>query len=107
MFRKGPTIPMDTLRVDIANLRRLADALPKNRFEVFFLLAKLRPFTSEEIALARTLNGPYQSRVIMLTARELEPYHIFERTKLEFEIDEHAINAEDLALATAKIYFSD
>lgn len=92
---------------DIANLRRLADALPKDRFEVFFLLTKLRSFTSKEIALARTLNGPYQSRVIMLTARELEPYHILERTKVDFDINGYAASADDLALATAKIYFSE
>jgi hypothetical protein len=37
------------------------------------LFAKLAPFTPEEIALARTLNGEYRRRVILLTARELEP----------------------------------
>ena len=58
---------------DIANLRRIADALPMNRFEVYMLLAKLAPFSADEIALARSLNGPYQRRVILLTARELEP----------------------------------
>jgi hypothetical protein len=39
------------------NLCRVADALPANRFEPYILFAKLAPFTPEEIALARILNG--------------------------------------------------
>src|SRR5262249_46022100 len=66
---------------DIGNLRRAADALPRARFDAFILLAKLAPFSDQEIALARTLNSEYSRRVIMLTARELEPYFLFERTK--------------------------
>jgi hypothetical protein len=43
----------------------------------------------------------------MLTARELEPYHFFERTKKEFPtIKEHGSSPEDLALVAAQIYFS-
>lgn len=65
---------------DIENLRRVADAFPSARFDAFVVLAKLCPFTAEEIARARSLNGPYRQRVILLTAKELEPYHLFERT---------------------------
>src|SRR5947209_7372049 len=68
---------------DIAKLRRVANALPTNRFEVFLLFSKLGGFTDEEIQLTKSLNGEYQSRVILLTARELEPYHLFERTEKE------------------------
>src|SRR5579872_7319605 len=86
---------------DIENLRRVADALPRKRFQTFIVLAKLCPFTADEIALAKTLNDQYQRRTILLTARELEPYHLFERTKLESpEINEFAMSAEDLATAT-------
>jgi len=91
---------------DIENLRRVADALPRKRFQTFIVLAKLCPFTADEIALAKTLNDQYQRRTILLTARELEPYHLFERTKLEFpEINEFAMSAEDLATATYMMYF--
>ncbi len=93
--------------VDIANLRRIADALPDHRFDAYILLAKLGPFTPEEIALARTLNGPYQQRVILLTARELEPYHIFERTHKELGIQSHGGSPSDLAAATSRIYFRE
>jgi hypothetical protein len=90
---------------DIGNLRRIADALPENRFETYILLVKLGPFTPEEIALARTLNGPYQRRVIMLTARELEPYHIYERTEQELGIQSHGGWPAELAAITSRIYF--
>ena len=92
-------------QVDIDNLRRTAAALPDRHFSVCVLLAKLGQFTPEEVALARTLNGEHESRVIMLTARELDPYHIFERTGKEFDINEYAVSPEDMAAVTAKIYF--
>jgi hypothetical protein len=66
---------------DIDHLKRVADALPRKRFEIFIVLAKLCPFTADEIALAKTLNERYRKRAILLTARELEPYHFYERTK--------------------------
>jgi hypothetical protein len=92
---------------DIDNLRRAADALPQSRFASYILLAKLAPFTATEIELAKSLNGPYQRRVIMLIARELEPYHLLERTSKEFGIASHGGSAEELANVTAQIYFSD
>ncbi len=90
---------------DVENLRRIADALPKNRFDVFVLLAKLAPFTETEIELAKTLNGDYEQRVIMLTARELEPYHLYERVEKELGIKSHAGSADELANVTSQIYF--
>jgi hypothetical protein len=92
---------------DIANLRRIADALPSNRFEVYILLAKLAPFSAEEIELARGLNGPYQRRVILLTARELQPYQIYERTKKkELGITSYGGSLDELAAVTDHIYFA-
>jgi hypothetical protein len=91
---------------DIENLKRVADALPRKRFETFVVLAKLCPFTAEEIELARTLNEKYRRRVILLTARELDPYLFFERTELEFNnISQYGHSAEDLAMATEIMYF--
>jgi hypothetical protein len=93
---------------DLNNLRRVADALPRKRFKTFILLSKLTPFTPEEIRLASTLCDKHRQRAILLTARELEPYHIFERTKLIVpEIDEFGGSPEALAEATAKIYFTE
>ena len=93
---------------DIDHLRSVADALPQKRFNTFILLAKLCSFTANEIALAKTLNEKYRRRVILLTARELEPYHFYERTKLEFKsIKEYASTPEDLANTTAEMYFRE
>jgi hypothetical protein len=94
---------------DIKNLQRAAASLPRNRFKTFFLLAKLAPFSEHEIILAKTLNGEHQLKVIMLTDRELEPYHFYERTKNEFDIKQlqYASSMEDMALVTAQIYFRE
>ncbi len=92
---------------DIDNLKAVADAFPRKRFESFVLLAKLCSFTPDEIAAAKTINGPYHRRVIMLTERELEPWHVYERTndKLKFDFSGHS--AEQLAQATNIIYFQE
>ncbi|PXX14684.1 hypothetical protein C8R27_11439 [Nitrosomonas ureae] len=101
---QGPIKP-EEFEKDIENLRRVADALPHKRFKTFVLLAKLNPFTPEEIELTRTLNTEHQLRTILLTARELEPYYIYERTNAEFDIDSYGSSPEDLADITYKMYF--
>jgi hypothetical protein len=99
----GGTIDAD----DVDNLRQVAEAFPKHRFDVFILLAKLAPFTAQEIALARTLNTKsWQRRMILLTARELEPYSLFERTNAELGLNLRAVAVDDLAEATHQIYFA-
>lgn len=102
---QGP-IKSDEFERDIENLRRVADALPRKRFETFILLAKLNPFTPEEIERAKILNTEYEQRTILLTARELEPYFIYKRTKAEVDIDSYGGTPEDLANNTAKMYFA-
>ena len=56
---------------DIEKLKRVADALLSDRFRTYIVLAKLAPFTPDEVALAKGLNGRYTQRAILLTAREL------------------------------------
>ncbi len=92
---------------DIGNLRHIAAALPNNRFDVFILLAKLGPFSPDEISLAKSINAESgMRRVIMLTARELEPYYLFEKTNIELGLNLHGHTAENLANATHEIYFA-
>ncbi len=91
---------------DIANLRAVADSFPKERFEVYILLAKLCAFTPSEIEIIRSLNDEHRLRTILLTERELEPYHIYERTKKFFSINQYADSPEDLAQATATIFLN-
>jgi hypothetical protein len=103
---RGP-IKLAEFAKDVENLRRVVQALPRRRFKPFVLLAKLSPFTPEEIACAKTLNDEYRQRTILLTDRELEPYHIYDRTKLEASIDRYAGTPEDLARITASMYFGE
>jgi len=71
------------------------------------LLSKLCPFTQQEIDEARKINGTHNQRAILLTERELEPWHMYEKTKAEFDINAYAGSAEHLARATAEIYFKE
>ena len=93
---------------DVEHLRRVADALPPKRFEVFVVLVKLRPFTAEEIALAKTLNHRYGHHVILLTTKELEPLHFDDRADPEvLKRIGYAHGVRKLAAATAEVYFKD
>jgi hypothetical protein len=92
---------------DIDNLKKIADAIPQHRFDPCILLARLSPFSPEEIALARTLNGKYEQRAILLSQRELEPYGVYERVNEERGTRFHGGSAGDLARTTAAIYFSE
>jgi hypothetical protein len=90
---------------DVRHLRVVAESLPQSRFNTFIVLAKLGPFTEEEIALAATLNSNDRRRVIMLTDRELEPYDIYGRAEKELGEQLIAVSADDLAAITHKLYF--
>ena len=100
-------IKIEDFQKDIDNLRRVVDAFPYNRFDSFVLFAKLSPFTPEEIQEAKTLNDKYHHRAILLTARELEPFFIYERTEVESKIQRLATSPEDLARATVEMYFNE
>lgn len=90
---------------DIKNLRAVADAIPK-RFDTFILLARLSPFSQEEIALAASLNERFRRRAILISARELEPYNIYDRVNAELGTQYRGMRPQDLADATEHIYFS-
>jgi hypothetical protein len=91
---------------DVANMRAIADAFPKDRFEAYILFAKLAAFTEEEIARAAALNGQYEYRVLLLTDWELEPYHLYDRRREELGSGSHAINPKDVAEITHRLYFT-
>ena len=94
------------MRATSENLKRIADAIPSQRFDTYILLARLSPFSDQEIALAKTLNDRYHERAILLSARELEQYHIYERVKRDLKIDAHHGSPKELAHATTQIYFT-
>lgn len=101
---QGPIRPQDFQR-DVDNMRLVADALPNNRIDTYILFVKLSGFTPEEVEMTRTLNDEHKKRVILLTARELEPYFILERTEKEYKIEQYATSASELARITDQIYF--
>jgi len=69
------------------------------------VLSQLAPFTADQVEAARTLNDKYRTRAILLSAPELEPYHIYERSKVGAEIHRYAGGPEDMAAATEAMYF--
>jgi hypothetical protein len=90
---------------DVQNLGRVADAFAGTRIEPFIIFAKTTSFTPEEVARCRAAQGQRHLRVILLSARELEPYFVYERTAKEFEIRSTAVSLEHLARETQNIYF--
>jgi hypothetical protein len=92
---------------DINNLKSIADALPRKRFKTFILLSQITPFTDDEIKAAKNINDDYRRRVIMLSGKELEPYHIGEREKKESGKKLHWYSPEEMADSTAQLYFSE
>lgn len=86
-------------------MKKVSDAFPKERFEVYIIFSKLCRFTKEEIDRIRTAQEKYRFNIILLSERELEPYFIYERTSQEFDIMETAVSLDVLAMNTESIYF--
>ena len=91
---------------DVSKLKCIADSFPRNRFETFVILSQISPFTEDEIRIAETLNDRYHRRVILLSANELEPYYIRERTKGKSGKDLRWGSPEEMANSTAHLYFT-
>ena len=91
---------------EVSKLKRVADALPRKRFKTFVILSKISPFTEDEIKTAKTLNDRYRQRAILLSANELEPYFIRERTKDESGEALSWYSPEEMADSTVRLYFS-
>lgn len=92
---------------DVANLKAVADAFPTDRFSVYVIFSKLAPFSPAEVSRIRAVNDQYRRRAIVLTPRELEPYHLYDRTEKEFKIDRYAVSFEDMAKVTEQVYYAE
>lgn len=90
---------------DVENLGRVADAFPEDRFSVYVVFSKLGDFDDDEISLIRALNRDNLRRAIILTTRELEPWHVYERTEKEFEIDKQGTSLSEMASVTQAVFF--
>lgn len=91
---------------DVAKPRMVAEALEKKDIQVYVIFAKLSDFTSEELVRCQAINGKYERRLILFTARELEPYFLYEKTKEEFDIQGYAISLEDMANTTHTVFYA-
>jgi len=85
---------------DVEHLKQVADTFPSQRIKSYIIFSKTSPFTPEEIDRCRAAQDPHRARVILLSDRELEPYFVYERTEMEYEVRASAISLEDLAKAT-------
>lgn len=92
---------------DANNLRKLADAFPKDRINTYILFSKLSNFTGEEIEICKSIKSQHRDDIIMLTDRELESWFIYEETAKEFDVNETAIKWDDLAQNTTAIFFEN
>ena len=97
---------ISNFKKDIDKLQQVASALPRNRFQPFILLSKLREFTQEEIDALSILPEDQLARIILLTDIELEPYHFYERRKEEYSFIANAGTPEDMVRATRAIFFN-
>jgi hypothetical protein len=99
---------------DVRKLSKVAEALRDGPCRVYLLFAKCGQFTPAEIERCKNARRKlfehqgqvhYLNSIIMLSARELEPYHLYEETEREFEITQYAHTFEELAINTANIFF--
>lgn len=99
---------------DLRKLSKVAEALRKGPFDVFILYAKCGEFKDVEIQRCKNARPKlfehqgevhYLNNIILLSARELEPYYLYEQTEKEFEIKPYGHTFEELAMNTVKIFF--
>jgi hypothetical protein len=91
---------------DVSNMMAVANAFPSSYFDCYVIFAKTGSFTQTEIdrcKQAQSASG--HSRIIMLSARELEPYFFYERASREFEVTATVNSLGHLARSTSQLYF--
>jgi hypothetical protein len=90
---------------DVRKLGKLADAVPSDLAQAYILFSKTVAFTSDEIALTKTLNTQHRRRVILWSREELEPYFVYERSKAKLGDKWHAVSLANMAEITRRLYF--
>ena len=90
---------------DVLKLKSVAESLEQKGIRVFVIFSKLSEFSHEELQRCIKVNGKYRRRLILFTSRELEPYHLYERTEKECAIDRYAVSFEQMANVTQQAFF--
>jgi len=91
---------------DVAKLQAVAEAFPKERFNVYVVFAKLDVFSEEELNRVRRLNPRYPPRVIILSPPQLDPYYAYEEAKERDGKRLIVVSLSDMARATSQIFLS-
>jgi hypothetical protein len=95
----------DISEEDVTNLSKVATCLAEHKFHPFVIFSKTGTFSAEEINRCKQAGTWSNGGIILLSGRELEPYHIYERTKKEFGIENYGSSFSDMVKATNEIYF--
>jgi len=90
---------------DVSKMRMVAEALEKKGIKAYVIFSKLGDLTPQELERCRGVNEEYRTRLIILTARELEPYHVYERTAKEFDIQPYAVTLDDMTQITHTVFY--
>lgn len=90
---------------DVLKLKMVAETLEKKGIRVFIIFSKISDFTPEELERCKAINDKYMRRLILFTARELEPYHLYEKTEKEFNIQKYAVSFEDMVNVTEDVFY--
>jgi hypothetical protein len=91
---------------DVEKMTAVAEALSNCGFHCYIIFAKTGSFTTADVENCKLANKNGRTRAIMLSDRELEPYHVYERTSLEFEISRGGHSLHDMAITTHEVFFS-
>jgi hypothetical protein len=89
---------------DVENLSAVGRCLAPAGLKVFIVFSKTGTFSAAEIEICKSLKVPGGGGAILLSARELEPYFMYERTAGEFDISPHSASFEGMMEATSQIY---
>ena len=95
----------DISEKDVANLSKVATCLAEHKFHAFVIFSKTGAFSADEINRCKQAGTWSNGGIILLSGRELEPYHIYDRAKKEFGIENYGSSFSDMVKATNEIYF--
>lgn len=90
---------------DVKNMKAVFDAIDQELIDVFIVFSKTGEFSDTEIQRCRSIQPEHEPRIILFSARELEPYHLYDEAISEFKIERHVSRLAEMAQNTIDIYF--
>lgn len=90
---------------DVNNISAVADKLEAVGLKGFLLFSKTTHFSPQEIDRCKNARPRAFGGTILLSARELEPYFMYERASKQFHLNTHGVSFDAMVQATRDIYF--